>query len=216
METPLEIREAPCWLKPYGAVRAESYVLSAALLGRPPTAELLDVLERLDWSEDLPETLQQALEALRQAGSRYPPAALAEEYDRLFVGLGRGEMMPYASWYKEKRIQAGPLVTLRSDLIRLGLVRQKTCPEPEDQAAALCEVMALISRTRDVPLTRQAHFFRDHLAWWLPQFFEDLRSAQRADFYRVVGLFGRRFFETEGRYLELCAPVPDGDQGGEG
>ena len=118
----------------------------ASLLAQPPSEELRDILQNLQWDEAIPEELDQALTALRQAGHDYSLAAMKEEFDRLFVGLGCGEMMPYASWYREKMIQSLPLVPLRSDLIRLGIVRQTDNHESEDHAAALCEVMAIISR----------------------------------------------------------------------
>ncbi len=155
----------------------------------------------------VPEELDQALQGLRQAGCTCPLAALVEEYDQLFVGLGCGQMVPYASWYKDKRIQSMPLVSLRSDLIRLGIVRQRECHESEDHAAALCEIMALISRkAMDLTLAAQADFFQEHIAWWLPTFFKDLQSAKGAEFYRKVGLFGSCFMEFEGEYLELNKP----------
>ena len=56
-----------------------------------------------------PETLDQALGALRQASRDYHPAAVEDEYNRLFVGLGCGEMVPYASWYRERMIQSSAI-----------------------------------------------------------------------------------------------------------
>ena len=161
MESTIKIGNPPLWFDPYASVRTDLYVLLASLLGRPPSEELQKVLQSLDWNEAIPDRLSQALQALSQAGHHYPLAALEEEYDKLFVGLGSGEMLPYASWYKERRIQSKPLASVRSDLIRLGIVRQTESHEPEDHAAALCEVMALISqKSMEVPLTTQADFFQ--------------------------------------------------------
>jgi TorA maturation chaperone TorD len=194
----------PLWFDPYASVRTDLYVLLAALLGRTPSEELQKVLQSIDWNEAIPDSLGQALQALSQAGHHYPLAALGEEYDKLFVGLGCGEMVPYASWYKEKRIQSKPLVSVRSDLIRLGIVRQTESHESEDHAAALCEVMALISqKSIEVPLARQADFFREHIAWWMPNFFQDLQSAKSAGFYKQVGLFGSCFLESEAEFFGI-------------
>jgi TorA maturation chaperone TorD len=204
MESQVKIGNPPLWFDPYASVRTDLYVLLGALLGRPPSEELQKVLLSLDWNEAIPDRLSQALQTLSQAGQRYPLAALEEEYDQLFVGLGSGEIVPYASWYKEKRIQSKPLASVRSDLIRLGIVRQRESHEPEDHAAALCEVMALISqKSTEVPLAAQADFFREHISSWMPNFFKDLQSAKRAEFYKKVGLFGSCFVESEGQYLEF-------------
>lgn len=192
------------WFDPYASVRTDSYVLLAALLGRPPSEGLLKILQNIEWGEAIPGKLAQALGTLRQAGHTHPLSVLEEEYDILFMGLWCGGMVPYASWYKEKRIQSRPLVSLRSDLIRLGIVRQMENHDSEDHAAALCEIMALISqKAMDVPLAAQADFFQKHISWWMPNFFKDLQSAQKAEFYREVGLFGSCFVESEGEYLEL-------------
>ncbi|MBI4768374.1 MAG: molecular chaperone TorD family protein [Deltaproteobacteria bacterium] len=204
MESTIKTQPVPSWFDPYAPVRCDVYVLLAALLGRPPSEELIKIMQSLDWSEVLPEGLDQALQVLSQAGHRYLLTALEEEYDQLFVGLGRGEMMPYASWYKGKKIQSLPLVAVRSDLFRLGIVRQSEFCEPEDHAAALCEVMALISRkTMEVPLETQADFFQKHLSWWLSDLFEDLRAAKKAEFYREVGSFGKCFVESEKEFLDV-------------
>ena len=198
-------QNALLWFDPYASVRTDGYVLLAALLGRPPSEELIKILQMLDWSAAIPEKLDQVLQSLRQGGHHHPLSALEEEYDKLFIGLGCGEVVPYASWYKEKRIQSRPLVSLRSDLLRLGIVRQMNNHESEDHAAALCEIMALISqKSMDVPLAAQADFFREHLSSWMPNFFKDLQSAKSAEFYRNVGRFGNCFFESENQYLEFC------------
>lgn len=207
MESAIKTRYVPSWFDPYAPVRCDLYVLLAALLGRPPSEALIIILQSLNWSEALPEGLEQALQMLRQAGQRYPLTAVEKEYDQLFVGLGRGEMMPYASWYKEKRMMSLPLVSVRSDLIRLGIVRQREFCEPEDHAAALCEVMALISRKPgEVSLETQADFFQKHLSWWLPDLFEDLGAAKKAAFYREVGFFGQCFVKSEKEFLDINRP----------
>lgn len=179
-------------------IRTDCYVLLASLLAKQPSEELRDILQKLQWDEAIPGDLDQALTALRQAAHDYSLAAMKEEFDRLFVGLGCGEAIPYASWYREKMIQGLPLVPLRSDLISLGIVRQTDNHEPEDHAAALCEVMAMISREGSGSnIATQAGFFQQHIAPWMGIFFQDLQSARSAAFYRAVGLFGSRFLAFE-------------------
>ncbi len=190
--------------------RTDCYVLLASLLSRQPSEGLRDILRKLQWDEAIPGGLDHALAELRRASEDYSIAAMKEEFDRLFVGLGCGETIPYASWYREKMIQGLPLVPLRSDLISLGIVRRTDNHEPEDHAAALCEVMAIISRAGSgLDITIQAGFFQQHIASWMGNFFQDLQAAKSAGFYRAVGLFGSRFLEFEAWSLKcnLC-PAP--------
>jgi TorA maturation chaperone TorD len=183
-------------------------VILASLLGQPPSENLLKVLRNLQWEGPIPERLDRALRALCQASHDYPLSALEEEYNKLFVGLGAGEMVPYASWYREKRIQSSPLVSLRSDLILLGIVRQASSHESEDHASALCECMALISRgPNEIDHVTQAKFFQQHVASWMTTFFRDLESAKSARFYWTVGRFGRHFLESEIEYFKLDGDV---------
>ena len=211
MEPVTKSSDAPAGFAPYADIRTDGYVMLASLLGQPPSEDLRIILQTLQWDEATPEQLDHALTALRQA-AECPLAVMKEEFDRLFVGLGCGEIIPYASWYREKMIQSLPLVSLRSDLVRLGIVRQADNHEPEDHAAALCEVMAIItSQANGRGYRAQADFFQRHIAPWMGSFFKDLQSAKSAGFYRAVGLFGSCFLEFEGRYLQCrLSPIPNG------
>jgi len=216
MESAMKTMDAPGWFAAHATVRTDSYVMLASLLGQTPSEELLNILRNLHWDEALPETLDHALGALRQAAHDYPLAALEDEFNKLFVGMGSGEMVPYASWYRGKMIQSSPLASLRSDLIELGIVRQTGCHESEDHAGALCEIMAIISqKSNDIPYAAQARFFHRHIAPWMMTFFKDLQSAKSADFYRTVGLFGSCFLETESEYLnqDVNTPFPKTEGG---
>ena len=192
----------PGWFAAHQNVRTDAYVILGSLLTQQPAENLMNTLRNLQWDEAISESMDIALEALRQAAHDYTLAAVVDEFNRLFVGLGRGELVPYASWYREKRIQSSPLAALRSDLMRLGIVRRAGSIETEDHAGALCEVMALISQGQGrIPRAVQAKFFEDHIALWLSDFFRDLRCAASARFYRQVGLFGSSFLESDEKYL---------------
>jgi TorA maturation chaperone TorD len=206
MESVMNNMDVPGWFTSFAGLRADAYVLAASLLGKPPSEHLVGILRNLEWDEGVPEKVCHALRVLRQACLDYPLALLEEEYHSLFVGLGSGEVVPYASWYREGKIQSTPLAALRSDLVRLGIVKQEETIEPEDHAGALCEIMALISQEpNNVPHTTQARFFEQHIAPWMIRFFDDLNSIRSSAFYRAVGLFGSCFLEFEREYLEYCA-----------
>ncbi len=203
MDSPLKNSSVLGWFDSHGAIRTDGYVILASLLRSSPSEEVMKILQTLAWSEALPEDLRSALEALRHAGRTYRLDAVESEFNSLFVGPGSGETVPCASWYREKKIQARPLASLRTDLMALGIVRRTEGSEYEDHAAALCEIMALISHNPgNEPFHVQAKFFQRHIAPWMIRFFEDLQSARNADFYRVVGLFGARFLEYEEQFLK--------------
>ena len=211
----VEHHNAPAWLAPYGYMRADSWLLLASLLAQQPEEETRELLQKLTWDAAIPEHLDKALRALCRAGQYFTLAAMELEFSRLFIAPGRSTMMPYASWYREKKIQARTLAVLRSDLVRLGIVKREGYPEPEDHAGALCEVMSLLSRTPGgVPYDEQARFFRLHIAPWMKNLFRDLQAAKNAEFYRAVGSFGARLLEAEGEYLKYAAAPRNQPEGG--
>lgn len=177
--------------------RSGLYGLLAALLRAPPESELLDLIGRLevetvrDGSE-----LALALRMLSLAAGHTPEPALRDEYHALFIGLGRGELMPYGSWYQTGRLMEQPLARLRADLARLGFEPADAVDEPEDHIAALCEVMGFLIRDRVDP-ELQRRFFDDHLGNWAEDFFRDLSEARAAVFYRSVARFGLAFMALE-------------------
>lgn len=206
MNQALENRTRPAWHDPHAAIRSDAYILLATLLNEAPSEETLDIVRNLDWDSALPEPLQESLAALNRAGAECPPDSITREFHRLFVGLGSGELVPYGSWYREKMIQSGPLAAIRSDLGRLGIVRQTDTFESEDHAGALCEIMALLSSSEnDIADRQQAAFFKQHIDPWLPQFFSDLEAVDNARFYQAVGLFGCRFLQGENDFLKDTA-----------
>jgi TorA maturation chaperone TorD len=214
MEQIVKDKAPPGWFAMHGEMRTDCYVMLASLLTQQPTESLLSMLQNLRWNEAIPQKVKSALETLRDAAQDYSLGAMEDEFRRLFVGLGRGEIVPYASWYRERRVQSTPLVSLRSDLTRLGIVRKADSHEQEDHAGALCEIMALVSQKEyQIPLAMQAGFFADHLGSWMTAFFNDLQRAKSAGFYRAVGLFGRSFLESEQEYLKHSASGEASDGG---
>jgi TorA maturation chaperone TorD len=179
------------------AARAQCYTLLAHLLHAPPTPALLDIVRALksDRSE-----LGQALAALAAVAQQTSPEKAEREYAALFIGLARGELLPYASYYLTGFLQEKPLADLRGDMARLGITRRDDVPEPEDHIASLCEMMAgLIAGAFGEPasVAEQQKFFARHLASWAPRFFEDLQAAKAAVLYMPVGRIGRLFMTIE-------------------
>lgn len=194
--------EAYSFIPLYSRVRTESYALLACLLREAPSRSLLETLQNMGWDPGIPENLDSALKSLQEASRQYPQESLESEFNRLFLGLGSAEVIPYASWYMDKKIQSFPLAHLRADLVRLGIVRRQHSHESEDHASVLCEIMTILSLPqRQFPREEQSGFFHRHLAPWIWGFFEDLFSAMSSQFYRSVALFGINFLECESAHL---------------
>jgi TorA maturation chaperone TorD len=175
--------------------RKEEYTLLSALLMRPPDAALLQDISaiRADSTE-----LGSAHAALAQAAEMTNLQRLEREYFNLFIGLGRGELLPYGSYYLTGFLHERPLARLRGDLAEIGIVRAEQNYEPEDHIAILCEIMAGLAGGRFVaPEGSERRFFERHLAPWARRFFADLEAAPGAQFYRHVGRVGRLFMDIE-------------------
>lgn len=177
------------------AARAQEYALLAVLLSRAPDAEFLNRLASLR-GDACPLGVAHA--ALAQAASQTNADRLQREYFDLFIGLGRGELLPYGSYYLTGFLHERPLERLRQDLKELGIERAEGNVEPEDHAAILCEVMAGLAGARlAAPAGSDQRIFERHLKPWIGRFFSDLERAEAADFYRTVGTLGRMFMEIE-------------------
>jgi TorA maturation chaperone TorD len=181
--------------------RAQEYALLAGLLLRAPDGARLRRLARIDGDDT---SLGTAHAALAQAAERAIVEWVEREYFALFIGVGRGELLPYASYYLTGFLHERPLARLREDVAALGIERITGQHEPEDHAAILCEVMSgLIGGPFAAPIERQRQIFERHLAPWMARFFRDLETADAADFYRSVGALGRVFVEIEAKAFAL-------------
>jgi TorA maturation chaperone TorD len=177
------------------AARGREYGLLARLLASAPSDALLGEIAQCGGDET---PLGRAHAALAKAASEATVAAVEREYFALFIGLGRGELLPYGSYYLTGFLNERPLSRLRDDLAALGIERVENNFEPEDHAATLCEIMAGLAVGR-FPASEQMQrdFFEKHVASWMGRMFTDIERAMHAKFYRPVGAFGRLFLEIE-------------------
>ena len=184
--------------------RSQEYALLSNLLLQSPSAEFLQQLTHL--RGDATE-LGRAHAALGKAASRAETKAVAREHFTLFSGLGRAELLPYASYYLTGFVQGRPLANLRQTLAQLGIERAEGQSEPEDHAGILLEIMAgLASGSLGAPAGADREFFGTHLGPWITRLFSDLERTPSASFYASVGALGRTFMEIELRGFELLEP----------
>jgi TorA maturation chaperone TorD len=186
-------------------LRASVYGLLAHLLAKPPSPPLLELLDEIEEGGHVADDLAIAWRLLKVAAREHAPQDLDDEYHALFIGIGRGEVVPYASWYLTGFLMDRPLAYLRRDLNLLGIERQPGTNDPEDHAATLCESMRVIISAGDIPFASERQFFLNHVASWMPVFFQDLQRAKAACLYAAVGGLGEAFLKFETRYLQLEA-----------
>jgi TorA maturation chaperone TorD len=195
--------EAAAGPDPVDAARADEYALLAALLWRAPTADLLKRLGHLKGDDS---DLGLAHLELAQAAASAKAEVVQREFFDLFVGLGRGELLPYGSYYRTGFLHERPLAAVRDDLARLGIERRGRVAEPEDHIAVLCDVMSGLARGQFAAEgIDDRTFFARHLAPWAARFFADLGVARAASFYRLVGALGGILMAIEAEAFTLPA-----------
>lgn len=195
------------------ALRAQQWGLISALLVSPPDREMIEGLKGLTGDDT---ALGQAYTVLAKTAARTTPEAIASEFFEVFVGVGRGELLPYASFYLTGFLNERPLADLRRDLQLMGVERAAGRFEPEDHMASLAEVMAGLAtgafdaRVLGCGAAGEAGFFARHVQPWAAQFFDDLAVAPSANFYRALAEVGRVFIDIETRAFALEAAAHRG------
>lgn len=186
-------------------LRADLYNYLGVILSAPPQQMMLEQTAGLSGDET---PLGQAIGSLSKLARITKPKTVESEFNRLFIGLGRGELLPYASYYMTGFLNEKPLALLRQDMAAQGLARAETVFEPEDNIASLLEMMgALIVGRFGAPadLAAQKTFFNRHLGPWASHFFTDLEGAKNSVFYAPVGTVGRVFMEIEAEAFRMIS-----------
>ncbi len=184
-------------------LRADLYRLLARLLSAPADAQVLHMLSGMSGDEtDLGSVIGELSET---AGAMSIDEA-RREFQDLFIGIGRGELVPYGSYYLTGFLHEKPLARLRRDMAPLGIARSPEIKDPEDHAGALMDMMAgLIDGAFGTPqpLAVQKSFFDKHIGSWMPHFFADLERARAARLFRPVGRIGLLFMHIEETAFEM-------------
>ncbi len=186
------------------AFRANLYDFLGALLATPPDRSLLQGIATIEGDDT---NLGRAIQALSRLAEVSTPKMLKSEFTTLFIGVGRGELLPYCSYYLTGFLNEKPLAALRKDMARLGMSRAPNVFEPEDNIASLFEMMAGMITGRfgpPTPLDEQKGFFDRHIGPWAVHFFTDLEGAKSSVFYAPVGAVGREFMEIEVEAFRLA------------
>jgi len=190
---------------PEDHARAGYYALLARLFYAGPDAKLLEAIAGAEPVEDAHSALGESWGALAAAARTTDPKAAQLEYDQLFVGTGKAEVTPYASFYLSETGREKILVQLRGELSSLGLQRADSSSEPEDHVAALFDVMRhLISLgSGESALHDQQDFFNRYIARSFAPLCDAASASSKADFYGHVARFARSFLYVESEALKV-------------
>jgi len=187
--------------------RAEVYGLLAQLFLVPPSDELYAQLQVAPTEAPTPGGfLEAGWGALVAASRRLSAAQVRDEFDALFLGIGKPEVFVYASYFIAGALNERPLVALRHDLRALGLERPEGVLETEDHISSLCEVMRYLiaaDTSSAGDLAGQQRFFNTHLRAWVDGLWDALAAHPKADFYRAVAAFARDFMAVEAQAFDL-------------
>lgn len=195
----MDFADAPEWAEEDQA-RADHYALIAQLFYAPPDAALLAELAGTGAALGQGEgPLAEAWKALAAQAAHLDAAAVAAEYEKIFLAISKPEVMLYGSFYQTGFLNEEPLADLRDDLIKLGLGRRDGVGETEDHVAALAEVMRhlIVTGPDEAGLNRQFEFFTRHLQPWYGALCDALAVAPQAEFYKRVGALTRAYFDIE-------------------
>ncbi|MGH8743078.1 MAG: TorD/DmsD family molecular chaperone [Burkholderiales bacterium] len=202
------IKSSPLPIPQEELARADMYALIARLL-YAPDGQLLNAIATAD--EIIAETtkapLADAWRTLSVAARVCDAESVQEEYEKLFIGVGRPEVMLFGSYYLAGFMMEKPLALLRDDLAKLGFARHESVNEPEDHLSALCDVMRhLISGDEDrdpASLEQQKQFFTRHIQTWYERFCNAVIASESTNFYRPVAQLIKAFFDIEAESFEM-------------
>ncbi len=178
-------------------LRAQLYRLLSDFLSAPPDQSRLALATGLSGDDG---EFGAAINDFAAIAARFDESSADQEFHDLFIGVTRGELLPYGSYYQTGFLNEKTLARLRRDMEKLGIERVSSLKEPEDNIASVLEIMAgLIDGSYGAPssLKEQEAFFDDHVNSWALLFFADLEKAENSVLYAPLGTIGHLFMDIE-------------------
>ena len=187
--------------------RAGYYALLARLFYAGPDSQLLEAIAGADEIVAAGEqtALASAWNSLAVAARATDAEAARLEYDEVFVGTGKAEVTPYATFYLAETGREKILVRIKNELMAMGLAKADRAPEPEDHVAGLFEVMRhlILQGSGDAALQKQRVFFGRYIESFYPRFCDAISASAKANFYKHVAIFTQAFLELETEALKV-------------
>ena len=178
-------------------IRSNMYLFLSGVLQREPSDNLVGEYNNLDGDKT---RIGKAFNIISDLSKKLSPSDIRNEYQNLFIGVGRGELLPFGSFYITGFLHDKPLASIRRDLNAMGIKRGDDFKEPEDHIACLCEIMSgmiIGEYGKYFSVPEQKSFFTKHIQPWAEHFFTDLEGAKSAIFYSPVGTIGKLFMKIE-------------------
>jgi TorA maturation chaperone TorD len=188
--------------------RALWYAVLSRLFYAAPDRALLDGLAAEAPSDPEAERspFLESWTKLQAACRGADPDALREEFESLFIGVGKAPVTPYTSSYAASHAPDRHLLSLRNTLQAWGLIRAEQVFEAEDHVSALFDSMRWLIEQRR-PLEDQRAFFDAFVDTALPLFCDAINSSPAANFYRRAGEFARAFVAIEKDAFDMHTAV---------
>jgi len=184
-------------------LRADMYGFLAALFRKEPSDELISTVAALEGDQS---PIGGACLTLAHLAKTLDNDLIRHEYVTVFVGVGRGEILPFASYYLTGFLNDKPLANLRADMAAIGIVRADGVKEPEDHISSLFDMMAGLIRGsfgRVYSVAEQASFYRKHVEPWAGMLMGDVETAKSAVFFAPAGTIGRAFLDIESQAFSM-------------
>ncbi len=191
------------YVSPEDHGRANFYALISRLLSDAPDQKLLAAVAG---SPPLPTdddgaNLAMTWSKLIAACTAMDEEAAREEFETLFVGIGKAPINLHASHHLTGFMMEQPLADVRSTLATLGFARIETQTMVEDHMAALTEVMRLLivggEDVQPSSVAVQRQFFLTHIEPWFELCCTAITKSPLANFYAVVAQFICGFLQVE-------------------
>ena len=195
-------RPAEVEIDPEDRARANLYGMISRLFYAPADANLLAEISRAEQGAEGAGGLIAAWRGVQEACRSAFPPVVRQEYDTLFIGVGKSEVSPYLSGYAERLGPERYLVRLRDQLAGWGLGRRQSVFEVEDHISGISDVMRwLIENGHDV--AEQRAFFESFAYPGVLPFCVAVQNAPSANFYKPVAALTWSFFEIEKTAFEM-------------
>jgi TorA maturation chaperone TorD len=195
-------------LEPEDQARADFYALLARLYAAAPDAPLLAAIAAAAPLAPVAtavvdvdgKTIATAWDSLRTASAGMEPEAAEDEFQALFVGVGKSAVSLYASHYLGP--QSGrPLAEIRAALAELGLARRPGSSEFEDHLSVELETMRMLvagdAVRRPASMAEQHAFCERHLMPWAFDCCTAISCCPLANYYKQVASLTRYFLALE-------------------
>ena len=184
-------------------LRADMYGFLAELFRKEPSDELISTVAALEGDQS---PIGGACLTLAHLAKTLDNDLIRHEYVTVFVGVGRGEILPFASYYLTGFLNDKPLANLRADMAAIGIARADGVKEPEDHISSLFDMMAGLIRGsfgRVYSVAEQASFYRKHVEPWAGMLMGDVETAKSAVFFAPAGTIGRAFLDIESQAFSM-------------